>query len=96
MRTSAPAWYDPSYRWTGRGPRFSLREQVFAVGRTVASLLHAFDGKAGTTPHSGGGEENGSPLVMTMVCSQWAARRAVGGADGPSIGGRGDGRCQRR
>jgi 4-amino-4-deoxy-L-arabinose transferase-like glycosyltransferase len=35
-----PAWYDPSYWWNGRSPRFSLREQIRAVGRAAASFFH--------------------------------------------------------
>jgi len=35
-----PALYDPSYWWTGRAPRFDLREQLHAVARAVASFFH--------------------------------------------------------
>ncbi len=37
--TSA-ALYDPSYWWTGRSPRFDLREQIRAIGRAGVSFFH--------------------------------------------------------
>src|SRR5579863_1771954 len=39
LATSA-ALYDPSYWWTGRTPRFDLREQVRAVSRAGVSFFH--------------------------------------------------------
>jgi hypothetical protein len=35
-----PAWYDSSYWWTGRTPRFSLRGQISAIGRAAGSFFH--------------------------------------------------------
>jgi hypothetical protein len=35
-----PALYDPSYWWTGRTPRFDLREQIRAIARAAASFFH--------------------------------------------------------
>jgi hypothetical protein len=35
-----PALYDPSYWWTGRAPRFDLREQSNAVARAAVSFFH--------------------------------------------------------
>jgi hypothetical protein len=62
-----PALYDPSYWWTGRTPRFDLREQIHAVARAAASFFHMLS----TEKQWAAGW-----LVLALFAAAWKRTRA--------------------